>query len=223
MSDGQMAQMGPVRVAVIADSPQVRASLQALVETSPALRFAGSAADAEMLADCLTGSVPDVVVIDVEPEASDAPPAGFDMGHTSSALVLLTDEADSDWILEALQGGDAMAILPRDAMSGDIVASIEAAAAGLYVLSPEIVGRLLAGRKPPRQMVSEVPFEALTSREIEVLAMLAEGLGNKEIARQLDISDNTVKFHLSSIFGKLGATNRTEAVMLGMRHGFVMV
>jgi DNA-binding NarL/FixJ family response regulator len=53
--------------------------------------------------------------------------------------------------------------------------------------------------------------------------MLADGLGNKEIARQLDISDNTVKFHLSSIFGKLGATNRTEAVMLGMRYGFIMV
>jgi DNA-binding NarL/FixJ family response regulator len=68
-----------------------------------------------------------------------------------------------------------------------------------------------------------VPFETLTLREIEVLAMLAEGLGNKEIARQLDISDNTVKFHLSSIFGKLGATNRTEAVMFGMRHGFIMV
>ena len=70
---------------------------------------------------------------------------------------------------------------------------------------------------------SGVLFETLTLREIEVLAMLAEGLGNKEIARQLDISDNTVKFHLSAIFGKLGATNRTEAVMLGMRHGFIMV
>ncbi|MFM0213826.1 response regulator transcription factor [Paraburkholderia sediminicola] len=65
--------------------------------------------------------------------------------------------------------------------------------------------------------------EALTSREIEVLAMLAEGLGNKEITRQLAISDSTVKFHLSSIFGKLGVTSRTEAVMLGMRHGFIMV
>jgi DNA-binding NarL/FixJ family response regulator len=63
----------------------------------------------------------------------------------------------------------------------------------------------------------------LTPREIEVLTMLAEGLGNKAIARQLDISDNTVKFHLSSIFGKLGATSRTEAVMLGMRHGFIMM
>jgi DNA-binding NarL/FixJ family response regulator len=214
--------VGAVQVAVIADSPLVRASLQALVEGSPALGFAGSAADAGALSDWLAGSVPDVVVIDVEPALSDAPTAGFDAGHTPSAFVLLTDEADSDWVLEALPR-DAAAILPREATPGEIVASIEAVAAGLCVLSSEILGRLLAARKTPRQTASDVPFEALTSREIEVLTMLAEGLGNKEIARQLDISDNTVKFHLSGIFGKLGATNRTEAVMLGMRHGFVMV
>ncbi|RDK00877.1 helix-turn-helix transcriptional regulator [Paraburkholderia lacunae] len=212
----------PVRVAIIADSPQVRASLQALVEASPTLRFAGSAADARMLADRLAGSVPDVIVFDAEPEASDAPKAGFDIGHSPSALVMLTDEADSEWILDALPG-DATAILPRDAMPGEIVASIEAVAAGLYVLSPEIVGRLLSGRTPPRQTATGTPVEILTSREIEVLMMLAEGLSNKEIARQLDISDNTVKFHLAALFGKLGATNRTEAVMLGMRHGFVML
>lgn len=223
MSDGQIAKIGAVRVAVIADSPQVRASLQALVESRPTLGFAGSAADAKALADCLAGSVPDVVVIDVEPESSDEPAAaGLDAGHTASALVLLTDEIDSEWILEA-SPCDAAAILPRDATPGEIVTSIEAVAAGLYVLSSEILGRLLAGRKPPPHAAPDAPFDALTSREIEVLTMLAEGLGNKEIARQLDISDNTVKFHLSSIFGKLGATNRTEAVMLGMRHGFVMV
>src|SRR5258707_1608525 len=222
MSDGQMAQMGAVQVAVIADSPQVRASLQALVETSPALRFVASAADAEMLADRLAGSVPDVIVIDVEPAASNAPQDGLDVGHAPSALVLLIDEADGDWILDALPG-DATAIVLRYATPGEIVASIEAVAAGLNVLSPEILARLLAGRKLPRQTVPGMPFETLTLREIEVLAMLADGLGNKEIARQLDISDNTVKFHLSSIFGKLGATNRTEAVMLGMRHGFIMV
>ncbi|WP_245623885.1 response regulator transcription factor [Paraburkholderia nodosa] len=106
---------------------------------------------------------------------------------------------------------------------GCSVASIETVAAGLFVLSPDILARLLAGRNPLRQTASGGPFEALTLRETEVLAMLAGGLGNKEIARQLDISDNTVKSHRSSIFGKLGATHRTEAVILGMRHGFVMV
>jgi DNA-binding NarL/FixJ family response regulator len=225
MSNGQLAHMAhakPVRVAVIAQSPQVRASLQALCEASAALDFAGSAADAETFADCLAGSAPDVVVIDAEPGGSDALKAAFDLGHTPLRLVVLADDADSDWILDGLPG-DATAILPRNAMSDEIVVSIEAVMAGLCVLSPEKLARLLAERNPARQMASDAPFETLTLREIEVLAMLADGLGNKEIARQLDISDNTVKFHLSSIFGKLGATNRTEAVMLGMRHGFIMV
>ncbi|NPT59911.1 DNA-binding response regulator [Paraburkholderia sp. 5N] len=214
--------MSPVRVAVIADAPQVRARLQALVDATPALGFVGSATDGETLADCFAGSLPDVIVIDLDPEASDALRSRFDADQALPVLVLLTDEADSDWIQEALPG-NVMAILSRDATPGEIVAAIEAAAAGLCVLPPEILARLLTGRKPPRPMASAVHVEALTPREIEVLAMLAEGLGNKEIARQLTISDNTVKFHLSSIFGKLGATSRTEAVMLGMRHGFIMV
>ena len=213
-----MEYMGPVRVAVIAASPQVRASLQAIVEAEPALAFLGSAADAETLA----GTAPDVVVADNEPEASDALKTLFEPGRAPPALVLLLDDADSDGFLEELPA-EATAILSRNVMPAEIVAAIEAAAAGLCVLSPDILARRLAGRKPLRQTASGGPFEALSIREIEVLAMLADGLGNKEIARQLDISDNTVKSHLSSIFGKLGATNRTEAVMLGMRHGYIMV
>jgi DNA-binding NarL/FixJ family response regulator len=222
MSDGQMVHVATVRVAVIAASSQVRASLQTLVAANPTLAFLGSAADAETLVDCLAGLVPDVVVADIEPHASDALKTLFELGHTPPALVLLIDAPDSDLILDALPA-DAVAILPRNAIPAEIVVSIEAVAAGLCVLSPEILARLLAGRKPSRRTASGEPFEALTLREIEVLAMLADGLGNKEIARQLDISENTVKFHLSSIFGKLGATNRTEAVMLGMRYGFVMM
>jgi DNA-binding NarL/FixJ family response regulator len=222
MSDGQTVQVAPLRVAVIAASWQERASLQALVEAHPALEFLGSAADADKLVDCLAGSVPDVVVADIAPEASDALKTLFERSHASPSLVLLSDDPDSDWLLDGLPA-DAAAILPRNAMPAEIVVSIEAVAAGLCVLTPDSLARLLAGTRPSRQKVSDEPFEALTSREIEVLAMLADGLGNKEIARQLDISDNTVKYHLSSIFGKLGATNRTEAVMLGMRHGFIMV
>jgi DNA-binding NarL/FixJ family response regulator len=217
-----MAETSPLLVAVIADSPQVRASLRAIVEATPGLGFAASAANADELAGHLAGTMPDVMVIDVEPEASEALNVEFGAGHAPIALVVLTDETESEWFVQALPG-DAAAILPRDAAPREIVAAIKAAAAGLCVLSPEILARLLGVRKPPRQPASPPPLEALTPREIEVLTMLAEGLGNKEIARQLDISENTVKFHLSAIFGKLGATSRTEAVMLGMRHGYVMV
>ncbi|WP_084910083.1 LuxR C-terminal-related transcriptional regulator [Burkholderia ubonensis] len=214
--------MSPVRVAVVAASPQARASLQALVDATPTLDFAGSAADVAALADRLAGELPDVVLVELEPQAGDLPALGADRHPAMPALVLLTDEADSDWIHDALAGG-ATALLPRGATPGEISAAIEAVAAGLCVLSPEILARLMAERKAPRQMASAALVEMLTPREIEVLTMLAEGLGNKEIARQLDISDNTVKFHLSSIFGKLGASSRTEAVMQGMRHGLIMV
>ncbi|CAN7742070.1 response regulator transcription factor [Cupriavidus necator] len=217
-----MTPMSPVRVAVVAASPQARASLQALVEAAPALDFAGSAADTAGIADRFAGDVPDVVVVELEPQAGDlpAPEAGRD--PAAPALVLLTDETDSDWIHDVL-GASATALLPRDATPGEIIAAIEAVAAGLCVLSPEILARLLAQRRAPRQTASAALTETLTPRELEVLAMLAEGLGNKEIARQLDISDNTVKFHLSAIFGKLGASSRTEAVLQGMRHGLIMV
>jgi DNA-binding NarL/FixJ family response regulator len=225
MSDAEMTQLSPVRVAVIAASPQARASLQALVDAAPALDFAGSAADAAAVADCFAGELPDVVLVDLEPQAGEAGEwlalqVNRDPG--TPALALLTDEADGDWVHEALAGG-ATALLPRGATPGEIIAAIEAVAAGLCVLSPEILARLLAQRQAPRQMASAALVETLTPREIEVLTMLAEGLGNKEIARQLDISDNTVKFHLASIFGKLGANSRTEAVMQGMRHGLIMV
>ncbi|MEM5431035.1 response regulator transcription factor [Cupriavidus oxalaticus] len=214
--------MSPVRVAVVAASPQARTSLQALVDAAPGLDFAGSAADAAVIADRFASELPDVLLVELEPLAGDlpAPEAGRD--PATPALVLLTDEADSVWIHEALTAS-AMALLPRSATPGEIIAAIDAVAEGLCVLSPEIVARLLAERKAPRQMASAALIELLTPREIEVLTMLAEGLGNKEIARQLNISDNTVKFHLSAIFGKLGASSRTEAVMQGMRHGLIMV
>ena len=222
MPNAGMTPMSPLRVAVVAASPQARASLQALVDATPTLDFAGSAADVEAIADRFASELPDVVVAELEPQAGDLPAPGADRHPAMPALVLLTDEADSDWIHDALAGG-ATALLPRGATPGEITAAIEAVAAGLCVLSPEILARLLAERQGPRQMASAALIEMLTPREIEVLTMLAEGLGNKEIARQLDISDNTVKFHLSSIFGKLGASSRTEAVMQGMRHGLIMV
>ncbi len=222
MPNAGMTPMSPLRVAVVAASPQERASLQALVDATSTLDFAGSAADFVAIADRFAGDLPDVLVVELEPQARDLPAPGADRHPVMPALVLLTDEADSDWIHDALAGG-ATALLPRGATPGEITAAIEAVAAGLCVLSPEILARLLAESQGPRQMASAALIEMLTLREIEVLTMLAEGLGNKEIARQLDISDNTVKFHLSSIFGKLGASSRTEAVMLGMRHGLIMV
>nr|WP_242045938.1 response regulator transcription factor [Leptolyngbya sp. FACHB-16] len=103
-----------------------------------------------------------------------------------------------------------------------MIVTVEAIATGLVVLHPEVAEALLKGLAEPDEpeVASDAP---LTPREIEVLQLLATGLGNKAIARQLNISEHTVKFHISSIFSKLNATSRTEAVTLGMRQGLIFI
>ena len=123
---------------------------------------------------------------------------------------------------EALRSG-VRAILPRDVPAGELIAAIEAAAAGLVALHPADLNALLPA--PPR--ADRAPLvdagEALTPRELEVFAMLAEGAGNKTIAWKLGISEHTVKFHVAPIMGKLNATSRTEAVAIGIRRGLIML
>ena len=103
----------------------------------------------------------------------------------------------------------------------EIIAAVEAAATGLVVLHPEIIDFLLSRYSTVSSPTS--PIQALTPREMEILSMLALGLSNKNIAKKLQISEHTVKFHISSIFTKLGASSRTEAVTLGARLGLIML
>jgi two-component system, NarL family, response regulator YdfI len=122
----------------------------------------------------------------------------------------------------ALRSG-IRAILPRAAGPEEVFAAIQASVAGLVVLYPDTLESLLSLSDEAEQSELGSAGQILTAREIEVLRMIAEGLGNKEIASKLSISDHTVKFHLSSIFAKLGAANRAEAVTLGIRLGLIMV
>jgi two-component system, NarL family, response regulator YdfI len=139
-------------------------------------------------------------------------------------VILLVDNPGRR-ISEALPAG-VRAVLPRNVTSTEIAAAIEAVAAGLYVFHPSDIDSIPALRPPPSETVPELGeplVEHLTPREIEVLQLLAVGLGNKEIAARLNISEHTAKFHVASIMGKLGAATRTEAVTLGIRHGLVMI
>jgi len=139
-------------------------------------------------------------------------------------VILLVDNPGRR-ISEALPAG-VRAVLPRNITSTEIAAAIEAVAAGLYVFHPSDIDSIPALRPPQSETVPELGepiVEHLTPREIEVLQLLSAGLGNKEIAARLNISEHTAKFHVASIMGKLGAATRTEAVTLGIRHGLVMI
>lgn len=117
-------------------------------------------------------------------------------------------------------GTSVRAVLPLNAPAAEIIAAICAAAADLTVLTQAQARRLFRGRESAQ---GGALVEALTSRELQVLRMLADGLGNKEIADRLGISDHTAKFHVAQILGKLGANSRTEAVAIGIRHGLVPI
>jgi two-component system, NarL family, response regulator YdfI len=207
-----------IRVLIAAPSAILRAGLESIVRSSPALELAGSAADLANLEAAAEREQPDVVLADVEFAPGEGPPAGL---ASAAAVVLLVDHPAGQWTLEALRSG-VRAVLPRDISAGEMIAAIEAVAAGLAVLSPADLQALLPAA-PRAERADSTTGGALTPREREVLALLAEGVGNKTIAWKLAISEHTVKFHVASIMGKLNATSRTEAVAVGIRKGLILL
>lgn len=211
------------RVLIYAASAIARAGLESLVTASPALSVVSSSPSALTLTQQVEDLQPDVVLMELELHDDETLPALLALNAESyaPAIVVLADDAHGAWAAEALRSG-VRAVLPRQATAGEIVAAVEATAAGLVVLHPDAVDSLLPVLSAPRALPSS-PSQALTPREIEVLGMLAEGLGNKTIAWRLGISEHTVKFHVASIFAKLNASSRTEAVTLGIRQGLIML
>jgi two-component system, NarL family, response regulator YdfI len=145
----------------------------------------------------------------------------LDLLGPGTALLLLADDPGALPNSDALRAG-AKGILPRQISRDELVAAVHAAAAGLVVLHPDSAASLLPGRNPGLNRPGAL-VEPLTPREKEVLAILAEGGSNKDIASRLSISEHTAKFHVSSIISKLGATSRTEAVTLAIRQGIIML
>jgi DNA-binding NarL/FixJ family response regulator len=133
-------------------------------------------------------------------------------------VVVLADIPDPAWLATALRS-NIRAVLSTESSPEEIVAAVASAAAGLVTLQPPALDLL---SQAPRS-TAEALEDPLTPRELEVLAMLAEGLSNKIVAYRLGISEHTVKFHVTSILTKLGAGSRTDAVMQGIRRGLIMM
>ena len=143
-----------------------------------------------------------------------------DLDDNAPAVLLLTDDQKAAAQLMDLP---VWGILPMDASSEELSAAIYSLGEGLWVGSPALIQSLLT-RQPGVSMLSGDPVvDPLTQREREVLQLVAEGLANKQIALALEISEHTVKFHLSSLYSKLGVTSRTEAVREGARRGWVIL
>jgi DNA-binding NarL/FixJ family response regulator len=212
-----------IRVLIRASSAMVKAGLESILRAYPSLQLVSDSGDSFGEADDVDGVIADmefdVVLAEVEGRDDENASLVLDDAASGAAVVLLVHGATTEWADTLRQG--VKAVLPSNVSGAQIAAAIEAAVNGLIVLHPSEVESLV-----PSQRVNDFPEalpEALTPREIEVLRLLAEGFGNKEIAARLGISEHTVKFHVASVMGKLGAGSRTEAVTLGIRRGVVLI
>jgi NarL family two-component system response regulator YdfI len=211
-----------IRVFIVAASPLARAGIKNLLSTRD-VEVNGSNGTIDALTEMLDGTAPDVVLVDssgepFEPLLESILASGL---ASDVNMVIVGDAISPGTSVEALRAG-IRAALPGDISPEQLVATLQAVANGLMVLHPSLANEALpAGSAPPREL--DELAESLTRRELEVLQMLAAGLGNKEIAARLGISEHTVKFHVASILGKLGAGSRTEAVSLGIRRGLVLL
>lgn len=193
-----------IRVFIIAQSIVTQAGLTALL--TPDLEVAGSAIRPASISSAISAS--DATVILGEQDAIS------ELSEVEIPILLLLD--DSSTLAELFQSG-IRSILPSDVSREQLIEAIKATSAGLTVLHPDLVESMFM---PAVRSSEPVP---LTPREIEVLKMLAEGLGNKAIAQHLNLSEHTVKFHISSIFSKLDVSSRTEAVILGAKQGWILL
>ena len=197
-----------IRVAILAPALALRIGLHEVLRGLP---------DVEMLADsAIPQELPqaDVWVVtsaDFIDELNE---------EQTPSLLLLTGNPDE---AARLAGWPVWGILPLDASAEEFSAVLHALAEGLWAGSPSLVQALLERQRLPMPAEVEQVVDPLTERERQVLQLTAQGLANKQIAASLEISENTVKFHLSSLYAKLGVTSRTEAVRAGARRGWVVL
>jgi DNA-binding NarL/FixJ family response regulator len=216
-----------IRVLVWARPAITRTGLEAIVQGDSRFELAGGGIRPGDLLTAVRQFAPDVVLLDgaerslssLSPGAS-SPNAAPNLA--APAIVALLEPVRRSDIMRALQSG-VRAVLARDAHPQEIIGALEAAYGGLAVFSAEILDLLLPALSELAVEGELPPGEPLSERETEVLALVAEGAGNREIAARLGISENTAKFHVSSILSKLGAATRTEAVTRGYKEGLILM
>lgn len=204
-----------VSVLIFAQSAERRLALGGMLAKEPDISLIDvSVSD---LNSALRQARPGVVVVDLD---GDLATAVETLSESGTAVVLLADNPETNWVVELLASRPS-AVLRRNCSQRQLAAAVQAASAGLIVLEPDTIEGLL---RPPLDTIELEPGdEELTPRETEVLRMMTAGLSNREIASTLGISEHTVKFHIASIFGKLGTSSRTEAVTEGIRRGLVLL
>lgn len=203
-----------IRVVIVEDHELVRAGLVELLDNPEDIDVVATAPEGESAIEAVARCEPDVVLMDLSMPGMGGIEATRRIAaeHPAVRVVALTSFSDPPQVLGALDAG-AVGYLLKDASPDELRDGIRAAARGESPLSPKAARAVLASRDDRRNLPE------LSNREREVLALVAQGLPNKLIARRLEISEKTVKAHLTSIFQQIGVTDRTQAALWAQRHG----
>jgi DNA-binding NarL/FixJ family response regulator len=204
-----------IKVVLVDDHPVVRVGLRGMLEAADDLRVVGEAGSGDEALTLVAAVAPDVVLMDLRMPGTDGVAATALIAERFPAvrvLVLTTYDTDTD-ILRAIEAG-ATGYLLKDTPIGTLVDAIRAASRGETVLAPPVAARLVTQMRRPS-------FEQLTPREVEVLRLVARGLSNVDIGRELFIGEATVKTHLLRAFAKLGVNDRTAAVTAAISRGII--
>ncbi|NNH72639.1 response regulator transcription factor [Nocardia uniformis] len=211
-----------VRVLLVDDQQLVRAGLRMLCQTADDLEVVGEAASGSEAVRLAEQELPDVVLMDLRMPGMDGIQATERIlaARPTVPVVVLTTFDDDDHLYPALAAG-ASGFLVKDASPEELLAGIRRAAAGDHPFSPEVLRRVMNSAVTSRattETVARAQVSGLTTREAEVLALVAEGLSNSEIADRLYVGITTVKTHVTNLMAKTGASNRVRLAVLGLGH-----
>jgi DNA-binding NarL/FixJ family response regulator len=213
--------MSRLRVVIADDQPLMRAGFRAVLEATGAIEVVAEAGNGEEAVAAARAHRPDVVLMDIRMPDMDGIEATRRLPQ--QRVLILTTFGLDEYIIDALRAG-ASGFLLKDAPTDEVVAAVRAVAAGDAVLAPAVTRRLLdqVGRRLPGPVPRAAADAAgLTDRERQVLAAMAAGLSNAEIAEALVLSETTVKTHVSSVLGKLGLRDRVQAVIYAYETGLI--
>lgn len=204
-----------IRILVVDDHPIVRQGLVTVLDDEPDFDVVGSTASADTAIDAARRLGPDIVLLDLELPGTDGVAAIPQIlsAHAGARIVVFTAYATDERVFGAINAGAAGYLLKGSATT-EIAQAIRIVHGGESYVEPRIAARLLTEAHSPQRFT-------LSERERGVLRLVAAGLPNKQIARQLGISERTVKFHVTSVLNKLGADNRAQAVALALERGML--
>jgi NarL family two-component system response regulator LiaR len=207
--------MSTIRLMIVDDHAIVRQGLRAIIRVMPGLELVGEAEDGQAAVELATTAQPDVVLMDLVMPKLDgvAAIAQIKRDHPAVRIIALTTFAESELVLGAVQAG-AEGYLLKDIDVEELTHAIQIVHSGQPYLHPAATRQLLQATARPEQ-----PIERLTSREQDVLALVARGLTNRQIADALTISEKTVSVHVSNVLSKIGLSSRTQAALYAARIG----